>query len=49
MQAMKPQITPTPAQLQAMMDKGPDGAIVSEFSTRSTDEHDVFTDPRVTR
>jgi len=28
---------------------GEDGAIVSEFSTRSTDEHDVFTDPRITR
>lgn len=28
---------------------GDDGAIVSEFSTRSTDENDVFTDPRVTR
>jgi len=28
---------------------GDDGAIVSEFSTRSTDEHDVFSDPRITR
>jgi D-lyxose ketol-isomerase len=28
---------------------GEDGAIVSEFSTRSTDEHDVFTDPAITR
>ena len=28
---------------------GDDGAIVSEFSTRSTDELDVFTDPGVTR
>jgi D-lyxose ketol-isomerase len=28
---------------------GPEGAVVSEFSTRSTDEHDVFTDPRVRR
>jgi D-lyxose ketol-isomerase len=28
---------------------GGEGAIVSEFSTRSTDEHDVFTDPRVIR
>jgi uncharacterized protein (DUF1330 family) len=28
MQAMKPEISPTPAQLQAMMEKGPDGAIV---------------------
>ncbi len=28
---------------------GPEGAIVSEFSTRSTDENDIFTDPRVIR
>ena len=28
---------------------GDDGAIVSEFSTRSRDEYDVFTDPRITR
>jgi len=28
---------------------GPDGAIVSEFSTRSTDEADIFTDPRIQR
>ena len=28
---------------------GADGAIVSEFSTRSTDEHDVFTDPQIIR
>lgn len=28
---------------------GPAGAIVTEFSTRSTDEHDVFTDPKVQR
>jgi D-lyxose ketol-isomerase len=28
---------------------GDDGAIVSEFSTRSTDELDVFTDPDITR
>jgi D-lyxose ketol-isomerase len=28
---------------------GPDGAVVTEFSTRSTDESDVFTDPRVVR
>ena len=28
---------------------GDDGAIVSEFSTRSTDENDVFTDPSITR
>lgn len=28
---------------------GDEGAIVSEFSTRSTDEHDVFTDPAIVR
>jgi len=28
---------------------GPEGAIVSEFSTRSTDEADVFTDPSIQR
>jgi D-lyxose ketol-isomerase len=28
---------------------GSDGAIVSEFSTQSRDELDVFTDPRITR
>ena len=28
---------------------GPDGAVVSEFSTRSTDETDVFTDARIVR
>jgi D-lyxose ketol-isomerase len=28
---------------------GPDGAVVSEFSTRSTDEHDIFTDPEIRR
>lgn len=28
---------------------GPEGAIVTEFSTRSTDEYDVFTDPDVSR
>jgi D-lyxose ketol-isomerase len=28
---------------------GPHGAVVSEFSTRSRDEHDVFTDPRIVR
>jgi D-lyxose ketol-isomerase len=28
---------------------GPEGAIVSEFSTRSTDEQDVFRDPRIAR
>lgn len=28
---------------------GPDGAVVSEFSTRSTDEADVFADPDIRR
>jgi D-lyxose ketol-isomerase len=28
---------------------GDDGAVVSEFSTRSRDEHDVFSDPRIVR
>jgi D-lyxose ketol-isomerase len=28
---------------------GPEGAIVSEFSTRSTDENDIFTDRRIAR
>lgn len=28
---------------------GPEGAIVSEFSTRSTDEADMFRDPRIKR
>ena len=28
---------------------GPEGAIVSEFSTHSTDEFDIFTDPAITR
>ena len=28
---------------------GEDGAIVSEFSTRSTDERDIFSDPRIQR
>jgi len=28
---------------------GPEGAIVSEFSTRSRDESDVFSDPRIDR
>jgi len=28
---------------------GPEGAVVSEVSTRSTDEHDQFTDPRLKR
>lgn len=28
---------------------GPDGAVVSEFSTRSRDESDIFTDPAISR
>ncbi len=28
---------------------GPEGAVVSEFSTRSRDESDVFSDPRIDR
>lgn len=28
---------------------GPEGAVVSEFSTRSTDENDIFTDPQIAR
>lgn len=28
---------------------GEDGAVVSEFSTTSTDEQDIFTDPRINR
>jgi D-lyxose ketol-isomerase len=28
---------------------GPEGAIVSEFSTRSTDDQDLFSDPRIRR
>lgn len=28
---------------------GPEGAVVSEFSTTSRDEYDIFTDPRIDR
>jgi D-lyxose ketol-isomerase len=28
---------------------GPEGAVASEFSTRSTDENDIFSDPRIVR
>ena len=28
---------------------GPEGAVVSEFSSPSTDEYDIFTDPRIVR
>jgi len=28
---------------------GPEGAVISEFSTKSRDEYDLFTDPRIRR
>lgn len=28
---------------------GPDGAVISEFSTKRTDETDVFTDKKIVR
>lgn len=28
---------------------GPEGAVVSEFSTRNSDEHDLFSDPAIVR
>jgi D-lyxose ketol-isomerase len=28
---------------------GPDGAVVSEFSTKSRDDLDIFTDPEISR
>ena len=28
---------------------GPEGAVVSEFSTHSTDENDIFLDPAIRR
>ena len=28
---------------------GPDGAVISEFSTKSRDESDIFSDPRIVR
>jgi D-lyxose ketol-isomerase len=28
---------------------GPEGAVVSEFSSRSTDENDIFTNPEIRR
>lgn len=28
---------------------GPEGAVISEFSTKSLDEYDVFTDPKINR
>jgi D-lyxose ketol-isomerase len=38
-----------PPQTRHWFQAGPEGAIVSEFSTRSRDELDVFTDPEVGR
>jgi D-lyxose ketol-isomerase len=38
-----------PADTWHWFQAGPDGAIVSEFSSPSRDEYDVFIDPRVTR
>lgn len=28
---------------------GDEGAVISEFSTKSYDEYDIFTDPRIKR
>jgi len=38
-----------PANTLHWFQAGPEGALVSEFSTASRDEHDVFTDQRVRR
>ena len=38
-----------PARHAAPVRAGDDGAIVSEFSSRSRDENDVFTDPKIVR
>jgi D-lyxose ketol-isomerase len=38
-----------PANTLHWFQAGDEGAIVSEFSTRSRDELDVFTDPRIVR
>lgn len=38
-----------PPNLLHWFQAGAEGAIVSEFSTRSTDEHDLFTDPAIRR
>jgi D-lyxose ketol-isomerase len=35
--------------MQHWFQSGPQGAIVSEFSTHSTDESDIFTNPRIVR
>ena len=42
------QYTLTPDTLH-WFQSGPDGAIVSEFSSTSTDENDIFTDPQIQR
>ncbi len=42
------QYTLTPG-IKHWFQAGPDGAIVSEFSTTSRDELDIFTDPRIVR
>ena len=38
-----------PPETRHWFSAGPDGAVVSEFSTRSRDEADVFTDPAIVR
>lgn len=38
-----------PAGTRHWFQSGPDGAVVSEFSSTSRDESDVFTDPRIRR
>jgi D-lyxose ketol-isomerase len=38
-----------PPNIHHWFQAGPDGAVVSEFSTRSRDELDVFTDPAISR
>jgi D-lyxose ketol-isomerase len=42
------QYTITPG-IRHWFQAGPQGAVISEFSTRSRDEYDVFTDPRIVR
>ena len=38
-----------PADIKHWFQAGPAGAVISEFSTPSYDEHDIFTDPRIQR
>lgn len=38
-----------PPETKHWFQAGPKGAVVSEFSTTSTDDSDVFTDPRIVR